>query len=155
MTFIFRMLGASSSEESDDGEAEAESYVPDALSLPNRKPSERSTSPPDSDQHSIMSGSIRGVPITEVPPASMANHHTPIPSSPSLSSYSDRRIERVQAQDSTERKVSSEEQEKMKAEQEEEDRKTRLQVYVFVARCITYHFNAKQPTDMARRFEFF
>jgi hypothetical protein len=26
-----------------------------------------------------------------------------------------------------------------------------LQLYVFVAKCIAYHFNAKQPTDMARR----
>ena len=145
------MLGASSSEESDE-EVEAEPYVPDALSLPTRISSVRSVSPPDSDQHSIMSGSIRGVPVTEVPPASqMANHHTPVPSSPSLSNYSDRRVDRVQAQDSQERKVSSEEQEKVQAEQEEQDRKMRLQIYVFVARCIGYHFNAKQPTDMARR----
>lgn len=34
---------------------------------------------------------------------------------------------------------------------EEEERKDRLQVYVFVLRCISYSFNAKQPTDMARR----
>ena len=24
-------------------------------------------------------------------------------------------------------------------------------MYVFVAKCVAYHFNAKQPTDMARR----
>uniref|UniRef100_A0A8C7I192 Ca2+-dependent activator protein for secretion a n=1 Tax=Oncorhynchus kisutch TaxID=8019 RepID=A0A8C7I192_ONCKI len=35
--------------------------------------------------------------------------------------------------------------------QEEEERKKRLQLYVFVMRCIAYPFNAKQPTDMARR----
>lgn len=40
---------------------------------------------------------------------------------------------------------------RIKAEEEEEERKKRLQLYVFVARCIAYHFNAKQPTDMARR----
>uniref|UniRef100_A0A8D3D604 Ca2+-dependent activator protein for secretion a n=1 Tax=Scophthalmus maximus TaxID=52904 RepID=A0A8D3D604_SCOMX len=34
---------------------------------------------------------------------------------------------------------------------EEEERKRRLQLYVFVMRCIAYPFNAKQPTDMARR----
>uniref|UniRef100_A0A6Q2ZG84 Calcium dependent secretion activator 2 n=1 Tax=Esox lucius TaxID=8010 RepID=A0A6Q2ZG84_ESOLU len=34
---------------------------------------------------------------------------------------------------------------------EEAERKTKLQIYVFVLRCIAYPFNAKQPTDMARR----
>ena len=36
-------------------------------------------------------------------------------------------------------------------EKEEEDHKKRLQLYVFVMRCIAYPFNAKQPTDMMRR----
>lgn len=35
--------------------------------------------------------------------------------------------------------------------QEEQQRKIKLQIYVFVLRCIAYPFNAKQPTDMARR----
>ncbi|XP_030579695.1 calcium-dependent secretion activator 1-like [Archocentrus centrarchus] len=43
----------------------------------------------------------------------------------------------------------SEDLEKM--QREEEERKKRLQLYVFVMRCIAYPFNAKQPTDMARR----
>ncbi|KAL7891497.1 hypothetical protein AOLI_G00009730 [Acnodon oligacanthus] len=46
------------------------------------------------------------------------------------------------------------EQEKEDAERlqrEEEERKRKLQLYVFVMRCIAYPFNAKQPTDMARR----
>eukprot|EP00070_Physeter_catodon_P038728 XP_028345622.1 calcium-dependent secretion activator 2 isoform X19 [Physeter catodon] len=34
---------------------------------------------------------------------------------------------------------------------EEQERRIRLQLYVFVVRCIAYPFNAKQPTDMARR----
>lgn len=34
---------------------------------------------------------------------------------------------------------------------EEQERKIRLQLYVFVVRCIAHPFNAKQPTDMARR----
>ncbi|XP_062843207.1 calcium-dependent secretion activator 1 isoform X2 [Trichomycterus rosablanca] len=38
-----------------------------------------------------------------------------------------------------------------KLQREEEVRKKRLQLYVFVMRCIAYPFNAKQPTDMARR----
>lgn len=36
-------------------------------------------------------------------------------------------------------------------QREEAERKTKLQIYVFVLRCIAYPFNAKQPTDMARR----
>lgn len=57
------------------------------------------------------------------------------PSSPSPSLVSDRdKIEDVE-----------------KIEREEEERKKKLQLYVFVMRCIAYPFNAKQPTDMARR----
>lgn len=58
------------------------------------------------------------------------------PSSPSPSLVSDR--EKI------------DEAEKIGRE-EEEERKKRLQLYVFVMRCIAYPFNAKQPTDMARR----
>lgn len=36
-------------------------------------------------------------------------------------------------------------------ERAEEERKRRLQLYVFVSRCVSYPFNAKQPTDMTRR----
>lgn len=57
------------------------------------------------------------------------------PSSPSPSLVSDR--EKIDDFDKTER--------------EEEERRRRLQLYVFVMRCIAYPFNAKQPTDMARR----
>uniref|UniRef100_A0A1I7XIF0 Calcium-dependent secretion activator 1-like n=1 Tax=Heterorhabditis bacteriophora TaxID=37862 RepID=A0A1I7XIF0_HETBA len=52
---------------------------------------------------------------------------------------------------SDEPSLSKEEQERIRAEKEEEEHKRDLQMYVFVARCIAYHFNAKQPTDMARR----
>lgn len=38
-----------------------------------------------------------------------------------------------------------------KLQRDEEERKKKLQLYVFVMRCIAYPFNAKQPTDMARR----
>ncbi|VDM98074.1 unnamed protein product [Thelazia callipaeda] len=47
-------------------------------------------------------------------------------------------------------KISKEEEERLKTEVEEEERKKKLQLYVFVAKCIAYHFNAKQPTDMIR-----
>ncbi|BFG06627.1 calcium-dependent secretion activator [Drosophila madeirensis] len=38
-----------------------------------------------------------------------------------------------------------------KHEREEEERKRRIQLYVFISRCISYPFNAKQPTDMTKR----
>ncbi|XP_076027010.1 calcium-dependent secretion activator 2 isoform X1 [Genypterus blacodes] len=44
-----------------------------------------------------------------------------------------------------------EKKEQERIEKEEEERKINLQIYVFVLRCIAYPFNAKQPTDMARR----
>ena len=34
---------------------------------------------------------------------------------------------------------------------EEEERKKRIQLYVFVLRCVAYNFNAKQPNDMQKR----
>uniref|UniRef100_A0A914C5E7 Calcium-dependent secretion activator n=1 Tax=Acrobeloides nanus TaxID=290746 RepID=A0A914C5E7_9BILA len=65
-------------------------------------------------------------------------------------SYSNERSTPAHVADNTP-KLSKEEQERIKAEEEEEQRKKNLQQYVFVAKCIAYHFNAKQPTDMARR----
>lgn len=56
------------------------------------------------------------------------------PSSPSPSAVSEQEKEDVE-----------------KMQREEEERKKKLQLYVFVMRCIAYPFNAKQPTDMARR----
>ncbi|XP_041636882.1 calcium-dependent secretion activator 1 isoform X13 [Cheilinus undulatus] len=48
--------------------------------------------------------------------------------------------------------AASEEKEDLdKLQRDEEERKKKLQLYVFVMRCIAYPFNAKQPTDMARR----
>uniref|UniRef100_A0A8C9Z505 Calcium-dependent secretion activator 1-like n=1 Tax=Sander lucioperca TaxID=283035 RepID=A0A8C9Z505_SANLU len=47
--------------------------------------------------------------------------------------------------------ASEEKEDVEKLQREEEDRKKKLQLYVFVMRCIAYPFNAKQPTDMARR----
>lgn len=44
-----------------------------------------------------------------------------------------------------------ERKERQRIQKEEEERKIKLQIYVFVLRCIAYPFNAKQPTDMARR----
>ncbi|XP_034726134.1 calcium-dependent secretion activator 1 isoform X17 [Etheostoma cragini] len=47
--------------------------------------------------------------------------------------------------------ASEEKEDVEKLQREEEDRKKKLQLYVFVMRCVAYPFNAKQPTDMARR----
>lgn len=38
-----------------------------------------------------------------------------------------------------------------RCEREEEEKRRRIQLYVFVMRCIAYPFSAKQPTDMVRR----
>ena len=38
-----------------------------------------------------------------------------------------------------------------KQEREEAERKRRIQLYVFVLRCIAYPFNCKQPQDLSKR----
>uniref|UniRef100_A0A3Q3K0W9 Calcium dependent secretion activator 2 n=1 Tax=Monopterus albus TaxID=43700 RepID=A0A3Q3K0W9_MONAL len=55
------------------------------------------------------------------------------------------------AKDSAATGEDEEKKERERIQKEEEERKTKLQIYVFVLRCISYPFNAKQPTDMARR----
>ncbi|KAF2349236.1 hypothetical protein FHG87_020008 [Trinorchestia longiramus] len=59
------------------------------------------------------------------------------PSSPSPSALSDKTL--------------TQEDPAEKQEREEIERKQRLQLYVFVMRTIAYPFNAKQPTDLAKR----
>ncbi|KAM4602008.1 calcium-dependent secretion activator 2 isoform 2-T2 [Polymixia lowei] len=44
-----------------------------------------------------------------------------------------------------------EKKDRERIKKEEEERRMKLQVYVFVLRCVSYPFNAKQPTDMTRR----
>lgn len=56
--------------------------------------------------------------------------------------------ELMQEPTSTEEPV---EDETEKAEREEAERKSKLQLYVLVLRCIAYPFNAKQQTDLSRR----
>ncbi|XP_008287799.1 calcium-dependent secretion activator 2-like, partial [Stegastes partitus] len=55
------------------------------------------------------------------------------------------------AKDSDATGEEEERKERERIQREEEERKIKLQIYVFVLRCIAYPFNAKQPTDMARR----
>ena len=67
------------------------------------------------------------------------------PASPSLSASGDAA---GALSDHVSQLAISEEEE---AEKREEERRKRLHTYVFVCRCIAYPFNAKQPTDLARR----
>ncbi|CAB1425005.1 unnamed protein product [Pleuronectes platessa] len=55
------------------------------------------------------------------------------------------------ARDGADAGEDEERKERERIQREEEERKTKLQIYVLVLRCIAYPFNAKQPTDMARR----
>lgn len=55
------------------------------------------------------------------------------------------------AKDSPSACDNEEEKERERSQKEEKERRSKLQIYVFVLRCISYPFNAKQPTDMARR----
>ncbi|XP_043234557.1 calcium-dependent secretion activator-like isoform X27 [Amphibalanus amphitrite] len=61
------------------------------------------------------------------------------PTSPSPSQASEKTVTEHDLQD--------------KQEREEEERKKRLQLYVFVLRCISYPFNAKQPNDLTKRYQ--
>lgn len=62
----------------------------------------------------------------------------------------DQKPQQVQQQE--EEKVQQEvQQERERIQKEEEERRIKLQIYVFVLRCIAHPFSAKQPTDMARR----
>lgn len=93
----------------------------------------------NSDEHSIpsieqKSQSTSGENL--MTPAQVHSRSNSIrPGSPSIQSFEREKVE----------------QDADKLEKEEEERKKRLQLYVFVMRCIAYPFNAKQPTDMARR----
>ncbi|KAL3852228.1 hypothetical protein ACJMK2_015898 [Sinanodonta woodiana] len=115
------MLDPSSSEEESDNEI-AEDENSDVLSIPS------------ADQRSLSASGDNLNIIAGMQGHSRSNSIRPSSPSPSLAS------EREKLEKDAE-----------KIEKEEEERKKRLQLYVFVMRCIAYPFNAKQPTDMARR----
>ncbi|XP_069961074.1 calcium-dependent secretion activator isoform X3 [Cherax quadricarinatus] len=87
-------------------------------------------------QGSTSPGSTLSVDTLSVGGASKTNS-LPRPTSPSPSIMSDKTL--------------TQEDPSEKQEREEEERKKRLQLYVFILRCISYPFNAKQPTDMTKR----
>ncbi|XP_045133756.1 calcium-dependent secretion activator-like isoform X7 [Portunus trituberculatus] len=103
--------------------------VPQTGTLP-RRPSIRTS------QGSGSPGSTLSVDTLSVGGGSRANS-LPRPTSPSPSVMSD--------------KPPAQEDPAEKQEREEEERKKRLQLYVFILRCVAYPFNAKQPTDMTKR----
>uniref|UniRef100_A0A673XPF5 Calcium dependent secretion activator 2 n=1 Tax=Salmo trutta TaxID=8032 RepID=A0A673XPF5_SALTR len=83
------------------------------------------------------------------------NEDTQVPKDPPTSSGQGGKLKKQPPADQAQAENSPvEDQEKNEQERlqkEEAERKSKLQMYVFVLRCIAYPFNAKQPTDMARR----
>ncbi|WAR27081.1 CAPS1-like protein [Mya arenaria] len=123
------MLDPSSSEEESENEV-VEDENSDVLSIPSI------------EQRSLSTSGDNLSAVTGVQIHSRSNSIRP--SSPSVQP-----VERHQVAERE--KVHVEQLDAEKLEKEEEERKKRLQLYVFVMRCIAYPFNAKQPTDMARR----
>ncbi|KAK0399959.1 hypothetical protein QR680_003296 [Steinernema hermaphroditum] len=131
------MLGASSSDEDDDDCVPENDDASDILGIPKptfmaSSASPRSESPAPSDSNN----------------AGIANNRE---ISDDDDNYSNEQSTPAHVVVDVTPKLSKEEQERIRAEEEEEERKRNLQLYVFVAKCVAYHFNAKQPTDMARR----
>ncbi|KAI6216158.1 hypothetical protein M3Y99_01836800 [Aphelenchoides fujianensis] len=162
------MLGASSSEEDDDDFVDDNEN--DALAIPksltparhlhSATPHSESPAPSESIsqanslKHSESSfrrnqqGSFRGTPRKKPSTSTVTNR----PHAQSSQDISDEEDDfRDHNHVDVDPKLSKEEQERIRAENEEEERRQNLQLYVFVAKCIAYHFNAKQPTDMAKR----
>uniref|UniRef100_A0A1I7ZKT1 Calcium-dependent secretion activator n=1 Tax=Steinernema glaseri TaxID=37863 RepID=A0A1I7ZKT1_9BILA len=173
------MLGASSSDEDDDDCVPQNDDASDILGIPKptfmaTSASPRSESPAPSDSvsqanslkrgdssyvrrnnDSFRSQNNSGLANNRIRPAVGINNKPTFQSSQDLSddddNYSNEQSTPAHAVVDVTPKLSKEEQERIRAEEEEEERKQNLQLYVFVAKCVAYHFNAKQPTDMARR----
>ncbi|XP_051975410.1 calcium-dependent secretion activator 2 isoform X3 [Xyrauchen texanus] len=73
----------------------------------------------------------------------------PVKKSPKPEKTSD--APRTQTKEPVPSSAEADKTEQERLQKEEAERKIKLQIYVFVLRCIAYPFNAKQPTDMARR----
>ncbi|XP_061106858.1 calcium-dependent secretion activator 2 isoform X1 [Conger conger] len=89
--------------------------------------------------------------LREVPPAASAQRSLP---AQGRDSRDEKRASAARPQPSSPKPTVASEKDKNEQERlqkEEAERKIKLQIYVFVLRCIAYPFNAKQPTDMARR----
>ncbi|KAI6206643.1 hypothetical protein M3Y94_00936000 [Aphelenchoides besseyi] len=147
------MLGASSSEEDDDDFVDNEEN--DVLTIPkllHSTPHSESPAPSDSTSLKHSESSFRRNQQTtprKKPSTSTVTNRPVAQSSQDISDEEDGDFHRVDQ--NAEPKMSKEEQERLRAENEEEERRQNLQLYVFVAKCVAYHFNAKQPTDMAKR----
>ncbi|XP_060633725.2 calcium-dependent secretion activator 2 isoform X6 [Anolis sagrei] len=123
------MLDPSSSEEESEALAEEERRE----ALPNG--AQRALPPPAEPGRAERSAGGGGGGSSSEGGVGSASSSSPAarPASPSPSARSDGR----------------EEQERL--QKEEREKRLRLQLYAFIARCIAHPFNAKQPTDMARR----
>ena len=126
------MLEPSSSEEESENET-FEDENSDVLSLPS---ADRRSLSASGDNLSVSGASSSFSPsqyVSQGPRLSRDSQNVR-PASPSPSVLSEKEREDIE-----------------KNEREEEDRRRRLQLYVFVMRCISYPFNAKQPNDTPRR----
>ncbi|XP_064417608.1 calcium-dependent secretion activator 2 isoform X3 [Latimeria chalumnae] len=96
---------------------------------------EESDEVPEEERRDVLvaGGSPRSIPSQARDPREPGRSSNARPASPSPSVISEEREERERLQ------------------KEDEERRIRLQLYILVMRCIAYPFNAKQPTDMARR----
>ncbi len=86
------------------------------------------------------------LPAEDEPPVKTGK---PVKKSPKPEKTSD--APRTQAKEPVPSPADADKIENERLKKEEAERKIKLQMYVFVLRCIAYPFNAKQPTDMARR----
>ncbi|KAF8373645.1 unc-31 [Pristionchus pacificus] len=160
------MLGASSSEEDDEDFIEEHNHneIPNMKKRSFMASSQRSASPAPSDSVSQCNSikrdnSARRVMDTPTRAAPNSSRNLSTASRPMMQSSQDisdtetADVEEVQSVPHEDSHLSKEEQERIRAEAEEEEHKKKLQLYVFVSRCIAYHFNAKQdqPIDAMKR----
>ncbi|KAG5668905.1 hypothetical protein PVAND_016818 [Polypedilum vanderplanki] len=127
------MIDPSSSEE----ESEEETVQPPQ--------NERGRHAPPAYQHG------RGLDVPNPTPRTLspASHDTGLNSANSMRSNQLQRPTSPSPSLASEQKDPAEIAERQKLE--EEERKKRIQIYVFVSRCISYPFNSKQPNDMTKR----
>lgn len=112
---------------------------PSNHNLTSRSTSPGSSSPHDGTEQSVLT--LRSSSGDRLAVGQSSSHRNSIrPSSPTPSATSETRDSSSRLDDDAER-----------AEKEESERKIRLQLYVFVIRCISYPFNGRQPSDLTKR----
>ena len=126
------------------GNVSSSCTLPPVTSSSNHNLASRSTSPGSSSPHDGTEQSVvtlRSSSGDRLAVGQSSSHRNSIrPSSPTPSATSETRDSTSRLDDDAER-----------AEKEESERKIRLQLYVFVIRCISYPFNGRQPSDLTKR----